>query len=314
MQVKALNCWYVWSFGKFDIHYKLFYKEASQEKYTLGTEGTHYYIDDDIALHEAPIIDYERNVVKIDKKPFENTIQWTLPNGLKEGTYQFMLLVSISASDITPSTTPTVGRHYENGANNIFCKYESALKHINANVSTGHTTTSNQNRSGGIIKIEYVNSNKSVIQGNSTYNPLNEEGYRLVYNHPDAIFNVSLTTDNTPVDTIIDSKKYHGYSTFICGVGESYQIPSTTMLDKEIKDVLSGKELNTDYKTKLQEKLQKNGTVKIEYILDNETGPEHDKTFEVSVYLEGKKIGSGSGKSKKQAEQMAAKVALENNI
>ena len=85
------------------------------------------------------------------------------------------------------------------------------------------------------------------------------------------------------------------------------------LLDKEIKDVLSGKELNTDYKTKLQEKLQKNGTVKIEYILDNETGPEHDKTFEVSVYLEGKKIGSGSGKSKKQAEQMAAKVALENN-
>lgn len=85
------------------------------------------------------------------------------------------------------------------------------------------------------------------------------------------------------------------------------------LLDKEIKDVLSGKELNTDYKTKLQEKLQKNGTVKIEYILDNEIGPEHDKTFEVSVYLEGKKIGSGSGKSKKQAEQMAAKNALEDN-
>ena len=87
MQVKVLNCWYVWSFGKFDIHYKLFYKAANQEKYTLGTEGTHYYIDNDIALHEAPIIDYKRNVVKIDKKPFENTIQWTLPNGLKEGTY-----------------------------------------------------------------------------------------------------------------------------------------------------------------------------------------------------------------------------------
>ena len=85
------------------------------------------------------------------------------------------------------------------------------------------------------------------------------------------------------------------------------------LLDKEIKDVLSGKELNIDYKTKLQEKLQKNGNVKIEYIIDNEYGPEHDKTFEVSVYLEGEKIGSGTGKSKKQAEQMAAKYALENN-
>lgn len=87
-----------------------------------------------------------------------------------------------------------------------------------------------------------------------------------------------------------------------------------SLLDKEIKDVLSGKSLNTDYKTKLQEKLQKHGNVKIEYILDNEIGPEHDKTFEVSVYFNCDKIGSGTGKNKKQAEQMAAKYALENNI
>lgn len=85
------------------------------------------------------------------------------------------------------------------------------------------------------------------------------------------------------------------------------------LLDKEIKDVFNGKELNMDYKTKLQEKLQKHGTVKIEYILDKEVGPEHDKTFEVSVYFNGEKIGFGTGKNKKQAEQMAAKYALENN-
>lgn len=86
------------------------------------------------------------------------------------------------------------------------------------------------------------------------------------------------------------------------------------LLNKEIKDVLSGKELNADYKTNLQEKLQKHGTVKIEYILDNESGPEHNKTFEVSVYFNGNKIGSGIGKSKKQAEQMAARYALEKSI
>jgi ribonuclease-3 len=84
------------------------------------------------------------------------------------------------------------------------------------------------------------------------------------------------------------------------------------LLDEEIKIVLSGKELNIDYKTKLQEKLQKHGTVKIEYMLDNEYGLEHDKTFEVSVYLNQVKIGSGTGKNKKQAEQMAAKCALES--
>ena len=53
-------------------------------------------------------------------------------------------------------------------------------------------------------------------------------------------------------------------------------------------------------------------SVKIEYILDKQTGPEHDKTFEVSLYFNGDKIGFGIGKNKKQAEQMAAKYALEN--
>lgn len=83
------------------------------------------------------------------------------------------------------------------------------------------------------------------------------------------------------------------------------------LLDKEINTVLSGGVLNMDYKTKLQEKLQENGTVKIEYISVKEEGPEHDKTFTVELLFNGKKIGDGVGKSKKQAEQHAAKNALE---
>ena len=86
------------------------------------------------------------------------------------------------------------------------------------------------------------------------------------------------------------------------------------LLNEEIKMVLNGKEFNLDYKTKLQEKLQEHGTVKIEYILDKEYGPEHDKTFEVSLYFNSQKIGYGVGKNKKQAEQMAAKYAMENYI
>lgn len=84
------------------------------------------------------------------------------------------------------------------------------------------------------------------------------------------------------------------------------------LLDKEIKLTLKGNNFNTDYKTSLQEMLQKNGTVKIEYNLIKETGPEHDKTFEVELIFNGKKIGEGIGKSKKQAEQNAAKYAYEN--
>lgn len=84
------------------------------------------------------------------------------------------------------------------------------------------------------------------------------------------------------------------------------------LLDKEIKLTLQGSNFNIDYKTSLQEKLQKNGTVKIEYNLIEQRGPEHDKTFKVELLFNGKKIGEGIGKSKKQAEQNAAKYAYEN--
>ena len=65
-----------------------------------------------------------------------------------------------------------------------------------------------------------------------------------------------------------------------------------------------------DYKTKLQEKLQENGDVKIEYKIINESGPEHDKTFVAEVYCNGELLGKGIGKSKKESEMEAAKDAL----
>ncbi|MCH3955663.1 MAG: ribonuclease III [Eubacterium sp.] len=74
---------------------------------------------------------------------------------------------------------------------------------------------------------------------------------------------------------------------------------------------LEGK-LYSDYKTQVQEILQKNGTEpEIRYVLDRETGPDHDKTFYVHMLCNGQKMGSGSGKSKKEAEQNAAKASLE---
>lgn len=65
-----------------------------------------------------------------------------------------------------------------------------------------------------------------------------------------------------------------------------------------------------DYKTTLQEKLQQNGDASIEYVLVREDGPAHDRQFWVDVYAEKKLIGSGTGKSKKNAEQQAAAEAL----
>ena len=65
-----------------------------------------------------------------------------------------------------------------------------------------------------------------------------------------------------------------------------------------------------DYKTVLQEKLQKHGDVHIEYLIINEEGPDHDKTFTAEVKCNGEVLAVGKGKSKKLAEMQAAKTAL----
>lgn len=67
-----------------------------------------------------------------------------------------------------------------------------------------------------------------------------------------------------------------------------------------------------DYKTVLQERLQVNGEVKIQYEVIAEDGPDHDKTFVVEVTCDGKALAIGRGKNKKNAEMEAAKSALEN--
>lgn len=65
-----------------------------------------------------------------------------------------------------------------------------------------------------------------------------------------------------------------------------------------------------DYKTTLQEIIQKNPEEKVDYVLTGESGPDHDKRFEVEVHLNSNVIGKGAGRSKKEAEQDAARQAL----
>lgn len=66
-----------------------------------------------------------------------------------------------------------------------------------------------------------------------------------------------------------------------------------------------------DYKTVLQEKLQIHGEVNIKYLIIEEKGPDHDKTFVAEVSCNGKKLAIGEGKNKKTAEMNAAHCALE---
>ena len=68
---------------------------------------------------------------------------------------------------------------------------------------------------------------------------------------------------------------------------------------------------NVDYKTSLQELVQQKKNQVLTYTLVGESGPDHDKRFEVEVKLNGKVVGIGSGSSKKRAEQDAARAAME---
>ena len=68
---------------------------------------------------------------------------------------------------------------------------------------------------------------------------------------------------------------------------------------------------NADYKTKLQELVQQKKNQTLSYRLVGQSGPDHDKQFDVEVSLNGQIVGGGSGSSKKRAEQMAAKSAIE---
>ncbi|MEE0946266.1 MAG: ribonuclease III [Acutalibacteraceae bacterium] len=79
-----------------------------------------------------------------------------------------------------------------------------------------------------------------------------------------------------------------------------------------IKDELSHTEDEVfhDYKTTLQEVIQRNKEERLTYVLSAESGPDHDKSFTVEVLLNSNVIGTGTGKTKKRAEQMAAKDAL----
>lgn len=97
------------------------------------------------------------------------------------------------------------------------------------------------------------------------------------------------------------------------GIDGGYEEAKRVVLDlfgDRIGDVLSGR-ITSDYKSAFQEVLQADGPVDIRYETVREEGPDHDKTFYVEVFVKEKACGSGSGKSKKEAEQNAAKDALE---
>ena len=90
------------------------------------------------------------------------------------------------------------------------------------------------------------------------------------------------------------------------GLGSARKLIQRLILSRELEE-LGG---TRDYKTALQELVQRESGQVLQYRLTGEEGPDHDKRFFVEVDLNGSRVGAGSGHSKKEAEQMAAHAAI----
>lgn len=90
------------------------------------------------------------------------------------------------------------------------------------------------------------------------------------------------------------------------GIGSARKIIQKYILSREVAGLTKPR----DYKTALQELVQRESGQVLAYQLVGEEGPDHDKRFFVEVDLNGTPVGSGQGRSKKEAEQMAAKAAI----
>ena len=93
------------------------------------------------------------------------------------------------------------------------------------------------------------------------------------------------------------------------GIGAASTLIHRVLLDAEREEVVE--ERRRDYKTALQELVQRQADQVLTYHMVGEEGPDHNKTFVAEVRLNGAPLGTGSGHSKKEAEQAAAKTALE---
>ena len=89
------------------------------------------------------------------------------------------------------------------------------------------------------------------------------------------------------------------------GIGSARKIIRRFILDREQE-----KGASRDYKTALQELVQRESGQVLQYRLTGSSGPDHAKVFSVEVDLNGRSVGRGEGHSKKEAEQMAAKAAV----
>jgi ribonuclease III len=95
-----------------------------------------------------------------------------------------------------------------------------------------------------------------------------------------------------------------------CHLAYGYEQTAAAVVDAFATELAEALEHPVDYKSALQERLARRGTL-VSYSVVSEHGPPHDRTFAIVAEIDGVEIGRGSGRSKKDAEQLAAQAALE---
>jgi ribonuclease III len=96
-----------------------------------------------------------------------------------------------------------------------------------------------------------------------------------------------------------------------CYLEFGYETTAAAVVDAFSDEIEDALENPVDYKSALQERLARRGEL-VSYAVIDEQGPPHDRTFTVRATIDGIEIGSGAGRSKKDAEQEAAQAALES--
>ena len=95
-----------------------------------------------------------------------------------------------------------------------------------------------------------------------------------------------------------------------CFLHAGYERTAEAVVDAFEPEIEHALEHPVDFKSTLQERLAQRGDV-VAYVVTAELGPPHDRTFEVAARVGEDLVGAGTGRSKKHAEQEAARAALE---
>jgi ribonuclease III len=95
-----------------------------------------------------------------------------------------------------------------------------------------------------------------------------------------------------------------------CYLAFGYDETAEAVVEAFAPEIDEALERLVDFKSALQERLARRGAL-VSYDVVEEQGPPHDRVFEITATIEGVEIGRGSGRSKKDAEQVAAQAALE---